>query len=199
VSATGFTGLAASAGGATRNNLVVAAATGTAGSLASTLALTLVSNANGVAGLSDGTAMVDGGGSITTSGTVYTGQSTWNTNGGGSWGSLAAGTNWTSAGGVQAAPGTFTGYASTDSATFAGAVTGGTATMQIQPARDWDGSGRRYGATEKSERELGFRATVCNAEGLRRTVEWTKEHREVIRACMQRHAADMARVGAPLD
>jgi len=78
-------------------------------------------------------------------------------------------------------------------------LTGGTATMQIQPARDWDGSGRRYGATEKSEREIGFRAEVGIAEGLRRTVEWTKEHREVIRACMQRHAADMARVGAPLD
>jgi autotransporter-associated beta strand protein len=135
VSATGFTGLAASAGGATRNNLVVAAATGTAGSLASTLALTLVSNANGVAGLSDGTAMVDGGGSITTSGTVYTGQSTWNTNGGGQWGTLASdfGTNWNWST-FDGSPGVAAGFTDTDTATFGNVVTGGTATVTITNA-----------------------------------------------------------------
>lgn len=136
VSATGFTGLAASTSGATRNSLVVAAATGTAGSLDSTLTLSLVSNANGVAGLSDGTATVVGSpGSITTSGTVYTGQSTWNTNGGGQWGTLASdfGTNWNWTT-FDGSPGVATGFADTDTATFGNAVTSGTATVTITAA-----------------------------------------------------------------
>ncbi len=72
VTATGFTGLAASTSGATTSNLTVAASTATAGSLASTETLTLVSNANGVSGLSNGTATVVGSpAAITTTGGVY--------------------------------------------------------------------------------------------------------------------------------
>ena len=136
VSASGFTGLAASAGGATRNNLVVAVGTGTAGSLNSTLALSLVSNANGVAGLSNGVASVIGSpGSITTSGTVFTGQSTWNTNGGGEWGTLASnfGTNWNWTT-FDGSPGVDAGFTNTDTATFGGAVTSGTATVTVTAA-----------------------------------------------------------------
>ncbi|MFM8495647.1 MAG: autotransporter-associated beta strand repeat-containing protein, partial [Planctomycetia bacterium] len=136
VAATGFSGLAASAGGATKNNLVVAIGTGTAGSLNSTLALSLVSNANGVAGLSNGTATVVGSpGAITTTGTVFTGQSTWNTNGGGEWGTLASnfGTNWNWSA-FDGSPGVDAGFTNTDTATFGSALTSGTATVTVTAA-----------------------------------------------------------------
>ena len=136
VTATGFNGLAASTGGSTTNNLVVSIGTGTAGSLASTLALALVSNANGVAGLSNGTATVVGSpGSITTTGTVFTGQSTWNVNGSGQWGTLASnfGTNW-NWGTFDGSPGVDPGFTNTDTATFGSALTSGSATVTVTAA-----------------------------------------------------------------
>ena len=66
--------------------------------------------------------------------------------------------------------------------------------MNIQPARDWDNSGRRFGSTEKSQREIGFVAEVSIDEGLRRTVEWTKRNIEVIAGTMAKHDADMATI-----
>jgi nucleoside-diphosphate-sugar epimerase len=68
--------------------------------------------------------------------------------------------------------------------------------MNIQPARDWDNSGRRFGSTEKSKREIGFAAEVSIEEGLRRTVEWTKSNQDVISQRMAQHQANMNEVGA---
>lgn len=136
VGASGFTGLAPSASGATTNNLVVSVGSGTAGSLASTLALSLVSNANGVAGLSNGTASTVGSpGSITTTGTVFTGQSTWNVNGGGQWGTLASsfGSNWNWAT-FDGSPGVDPSFTTTDTATFGNALASGTATVTVTAA-----------------------------------------------------------------
>lgn len=134
VTATGFTGLAASAGGTATNNLAVSVSTATAGSLASTLSLTLTSNANGVAGLSNGTAVTVGGGSITTTGGVFSGTGSWNQATGGSWGTGAS-SNWTSAESVAAAPGTFTGYAASDAAIFGSVVSSGTASIALNGAQ----------------------------------------------------------------
>ena len=78
------------------------------------------------------------------------------------------------------------------------ALTGNATPMNIQPARDWDNSGRRFGSTDKSRRELGFEAQVSIEEGLRRTVAWTKENLSLIEQRMQRHASEMQRVGSPL-
>lgn len=136
VAATGFNGLIPTTGGATKNNLVVSIGSGTAGSLASTLALALVSDANGVAGLANGTATVVGSpGSITTTGTVYTGQSTWNVNGGGQWGTLASafGSNWNWAT-FDGSPGVDPSFANTDTATFGSALTSGSATVTVTAA-----------------------------------------------------------------
>ncbi len=136
VGASGFTGLAPSASGATTNNLVVSVGSGTAGSLASTLALSLVSNANGVAGLSNGTATTVGSpSSITTTGTVFTGLSTWNVNGGGQWGTLASsfGSNWNWAT-FDGSPGVDSSFTNTDTATFGGALTSGSATVTVTAA-----------------------------------------------------------------
>ncbi len=60
---------------------------------------------------------------------VYTGQGIWNTNGGGIWGAVSATpVNWTANGGTPGLDGNFT---STDSATFGGILTGGTANVRL--------------------------------------------------------------------
>jgi UDP-glucose 4-epimerase len=69
--------------------------------------------------------------------------------------------------------------------------------MNIQPARDWDNSGRRFGSTEKSQREIGFVAEVPIEEGLRRTVEWTKKNMEVISRTIEKHDFRMAALSHP--
>lgn len=61
----------------------------------------------------------------------------------------------------------------------------------IQPARDWDTSGRRFGDPAKARRELGFVATTQLAEGLERTVDWTRSNREVIARCIAQHARNL--------
>jgi hypothetical protein len=121
VTATGFTGLLAG----TNGNLTIGVNTSTTGSLASTESLTLVSNDNGVTGLSNGTPTVVGGGTIATTGEVYSGQSTWATNAGGTWGSLTSnfGSNW---GASQGSPGLDSGFTHSDTATFGTAVAGNT-------------------------------------------------------------------------
>jgi fibronectin-binding autotransporter adhesin len=133
VTVTGFTGLAASTSGSSTKNLSVSVSTVLAGSLAGTVNLALVSDANGVAGLSNGAATVSGGGAIATTGQVYSGQSVWQSGSGGGWGTLAAGfgANW---GGFQGSPGLDAGFAATDTATFAGAVGSGTATVRLDGA-----------------------------------------------------------------
>jgi nucleoside-diphosphate-sugar epimerase len=64
--------------------------------------------------------------------------------------------------------------------------------MNIQPARDWDNSGRRFGSTDKSQREIGFVAEVSIEEGLQRTIEWTRENLEVISKTIEKHDSKMA-------
>lgn len=66
-------------------------------------------------------------------------------------------------------------------------LTGNTTPPDLRKPRDWDRSGKRFGSTEKSEREIGFKARVDLASGLERTIAWTKEHRELIERCMHQH------------
>ncbi len=61
------------------------------------------------------------------------------------------------------------------------------------PKRDWDRSGKRFGSTEKAERELGFKATTPLAEGVERTLAWTRDNLALIEACMNKHASVGAR------
>lgn len=68
--------------------------------------------------------------------------------------------------------------------------------IQKLPRRSWDSSSRRYGATDKAAREIGFRASVTAAEGVRRTVAWTREHLDRIDAAIRKHDAQMAAPGA---
>ena len=69
-----------------------------------------------------------GGTTINVSGVVYSGQSTWSGSGGGSWGTLANnfGANWSGG-----SPGLDPNFQSSDTATFAGAVASGAATVTL--------------------------------------------------------------------
>jgi nucleoside-diphosphate-sugar epimerase len=58
----------------------------------------------------------------------------------------------------------------------------------VRPARDWDRSGRRFGSTEKATRELGFTASMPLEQGLQMTIDWTREHLDLIDRCVSRHA-----------
>jgi nucleoside-diphosphate-sugar epimerase len=62
----------------------------------------------------------------------------------------------------------------------------------VQPRRDWDRSVKRFGSTEKSRRELGFTASVPLEQGLRETIAWMREHRDLIDGCIERHAGRLA-------
>jgi nucleoside-diphosphate-sugar epimerase len=62
-----------------------------------------------------------------------------------------------------------------------------TSTVELLPKRSWDNSGKRYGSTEKSEKEIGFKAQVDYRTGLEKTIAWTKESMPRIEATMKKH------------
>lgn len=66
-------------------------------------------------------------------------------------------------------------------------LTGNPTPVDLKTARDWDRSGKRFGSTEKSRDQLCFEASVGIAEGLRRTVEWTRANKEVIAHSIAKH------------
>jgi len=66
-------------------------------------------------------------------------------------------------------------------------LTGNRAGIQWLPKRPWDTSGRRFGSTVKSERELGWRASTPLGAGLERTVSWTKDNLDLIQRTIRKH------------
>jgi nucleoside-diphosphate-sugar epimerase len=66
--------------------------------------------------------------------------------------------------------------------------------LEFRGARDWDRSGRRFGSTDKSEAEIGFRASTTVEAGLRRTVEWMRGNRQMIARTIQRHEPEMLKM-----
>ncbi len=81
-----------------------------------------------------------------------------------------------------------------DLASLINELTGNPVPPRILPARDWDRSGKRFGSTEKSKRELGFGAKVGIREGLEKTIEWTRANMETIRRCISQHDYFMSRL-----
>ena len=59
--------------------------------------------------------------------------------------------------------------------------------VELKPARTWDNSGRRFGDTQKSKKELSFEAAISIADGLDKTIEWTKQNKTVIQNCINDH------------
>ena len=121
------TGIAGGSSGS--GTLVVGLGSGlSAGAVSGTTTLAL--NSSEVNGSGLGTTVLSAQ-TITITGQVYSGQGVWNTNGSGSYGTLANMSNWTTLGG---APGLDSGFASSDTATFGSALTGGTATVNLNGA-----------------------------------------------------------------
>ena len=53
--------------------------------------------------------------------------------------------------------------------------------------RPWDHSGRRYGSTRKASEQLGFEASTSLNEGLKRTIDWTKDNFDLINSAIKSH------------
>lgn len=73
-------------------------------------------------------------------------------------------------------------------------ITGNPAPLALKPPRNWDHSGKRFGSTEKAARELNFAAKVGLRKGLAKTVDWTKNHMQVIRRCIMQHTYFMPEI-----
>jgi len=67
-------------------------------------------------------------------------------------------------------------------------LTGNPTPIALAPARDWDRSGRRFGAPEKARERLGFVAGTALRQGLEKTIAWTHAHHDRIAACMLQHS-----------
>ncbi|TMJ45375.1 MAG: hypothetical protein E6G90_15915 [Alphaproteobacteria bacterium] len=67
-------------------------------------------------------------------------------------------------------------------------LTGNRAPLALAPAREWDRSGRRFGATQKARDRLRFAAVTQLDVGLERTIDWTRANREMIRRRVLQHA-----------
>lgn len=72
-------------------------------------------------------------------------------------------------------------------ATIINEITGNKAAIDLQPARSWDRSGKRYGSTQKAKSEIGFEAQVGIKEGLEKTIAWTQQNIDLIKECMRKH------------
>jgi UDP-glucose 4-epimerase len=66
------------------------------------------------------------------------------------------------------------------------------APLELAPMRSWDRSGRRYGSTQKAKEHLQFGAEVALHDGLRQTVDWTKNNLPLIEQCIAKHQEQMA-------
>lgn len=66
-------------------------------------------------------------------------------------------------------------------------LAGNATPIALAPARDWDHSGKRFGAPAKAAAELGFVAGAGLERGLEETIAWTRANRAIIRRCMMQH------------
>lgn len=66
-------------------------------------------------------------------------------------------------------------------------ISGSNSEIEKKPKRNWDNSGKRFASTVKSREELGFEAEVGIADGLTRTVNWTKDNIDLIDRCIAKH------------
>jgi UDP-glucose 4-epimerase len=67
-------------------------------------------------------------------------------------------------------------------------LSGSSSELEIAPRRPWDHSIMRFGSPKKAQRELGFEAQTPLEEGLRSTIEWTRENLDFIHRCVAKHA-----------
>ena len=63
--------------------------------------------------------------------------------------------------------------------------------IEYKNSRSWDRSGRRFGSTKKTEKELGFKASIPLVEGLKKTVVWTYKNEDLIINNIKKHRSHM--------
>ena len=80
-----------------------------------------------------------------------------------------------------------------DLANIINTLAGNPAGIEYLPKRSWDHSGCRYGSTEKSLCELHFQAGMALREGLKLTVDWTRQNMDFIERCITKHTEAMKR------
>jgi fibronectin-binding autotransporter adhesin len=137
----------------------------TVGVNSGTVTLNMVSSGEGTSGLANLTLANQ---TVIITGTGYSGESIWNTNGGGQWGTLTTnfGTNWQQ---YNGSPGLDSGFSDTDTATFGTAVTSGTATVTITSATasvralTFSNGAASYALTGSSGGALVIRGGTTNA------------------------------------
>tara|TARA_B100000963_G_C22565656_1_gene643560 strand:+ start:227 stop:1258 length:1032 start_codon:yes stop_codon:yes gene_type:complete len=66
-------------------------------------------------------------------------------------------------------------------------ITNSKSKIKLMPKRIWDNSGNRFGSTEKSNVELGFKSEINLISGLRNTISWTKKNRIFISSLINKH------------
>jgi UDP-glucose 4-epimerase len=81
-----------------------------------------------------------------------------------------------------------------DLATIINSITANATPVELRPARDWDRSGKRFGSTDKSREKLGFTAGVSIDDGLRKTIDWTRENERLIKRIIGNHDVMMRQV-----
>lgn len=69
------------------------------------------------------------------------------------------------------------------------ALAGSEGGIELLPVREWDRSIHRVGSTEKARELLGFEARIAFDDGLRGTVDWTRENLDRIERCIRKHEA----------
>jgi nucleoside-diphosphate-sugar epimerase len=74
-------------------------------------------------------------------------------------------------------------------------LSGNATPCAIEPSRNWDRSGRRYGDPTKSREKLQFEAKTRLRDGLATTIAWTKDNLSLIKQTMARHRERVADVG----
>jgi UDP-glucose 4-epimerase len=72
--------------------------------------------------------------------------------------------------------------------------TNSSSTLHLEPRREWDHSGRRFGDTTKSRRDLLFSAETNFYEGIKQTINWTIQNKNLIAKNIGKHDMNLAQL-----
>lgn len=70
-------------------------------------------------------------------------------------------------------------------------ITGNRFPLKLMPRRDWDTSGKRFGSSEKAQKELHFEVRTNHKEGLKITIDWFKKNLDFIQKNIDKHSKFM--------
>lgn len=79
-------------------------------------------------------------------------------------------------------------------ATLINKLTKNKSVFQHLPKRPWDNSGHRFGSTVKSKKQLDYEAITDLEDGLKTTIDWTKENFQLIEKTIKKHASHISKL-----